>query len=64
MKKPLKLDEKIRKKTGREISMDEKPLKLDEETRKKTDYLLLLQGVNNFQNLVRKTERKPNTDQR
>ena len=40
MKKPLKLDEKTRKKTVDLIN--KKSSKLDEETKKKTDHLLLL----------------------
>ena len=39
MKKPLKLNEKIKRKTG--DSINEKLLKFDEETRRKTNYLVL-----------------------
>ena len=52
VKKPPKLDEKMRKKTGGLIN--EKPPKLDEETRRKTNHLYVA-GVKNLRNLARKT---------
>ena len=54
MKKPPKLDEKIRRKTGDLI--DKKLLKPNKERKRKTD----LQKLKNHQNLVRKTRKKTN----
>ncbi len=57
VKKPPKLNEKTRRKTG--SSIDEKPPKLHEEMKKKTDYLYVaLLEMKNLQNLAKKIGRK------